>query len=746
VTRDNATALDEDFIKRVQNKDFPRGEQLSDLDDSDLPHDLLVEIFESQVTNRLLDIHARKLRATGDCFYTIGSSGHEGNAVVAAALRVTDPAFLHYRSGSFYIQRSKQLVGQTPVWDLLLSFTARADDPISGGRHKVLGSKLLNTPPQTSTIASHLPKAVGAALSISMADRMGLEMNTPNDAVVICNFGDASSNHASAQSAFNMASWCAFQNLPLPMVFLCEDNGLGISVNTPKGWVERNYGDRPALEYIQCNGLNILDTWEATKQAEYIARTKRKPVFLHMKTVRLMGHAGADAEIAYRSKQAIESSHDDDPLLHSAQLCIESGLLTSRQVIALYQSIDQQISAVGQQVIKRPKIRDASEVMASLVPSGNNTSSNRYPLELLDAEARARLFNKEGSVLEKSHPLGRMINMTLAEIMAEQENVVVFGEDVGKKGGVYHVTARLQEKFGSARVFNTLLDETSILGSAMGFSQNNILPIPEIQFLAYVHNAEDQIRGEAATLSFFSKGQFSNPMVVRIAGLAYQKGFGGHFHNDNSFAVFRDIPGLIIACPSNAADAVAMLRTSVKLAQSEGRVVIFLEPIALYMTRDLHQAGDDGWSAKYPSEHQPMPLGELGIYDQSDNPKLCILTYGNGYYLSRQASEILDKQHGIAIRVVDLRWLAPLNEPTILEAARGFDRVLIVDECRKTGSISEALFTLFIEVGQVPKQLARITAEDSFIPLADAANLVLPSKKTIVDKVNSMLNPGDHHE
>ena len=164
-------------------------------------------------------------------------------------------------------------------------------------------------------------------------------------------------------------------------------------------------------------------------------------------------------------------------------------------------------------------------------------------------------------------------------------NTVIFGEDVGKKGGVYHVTAGLQKNFGSRRVFDSPLDETSILGFSSGFGHNGFVPIPEIQFLAYFHNAEDQIRGEAATLSFFSKGQFTNPMVIRIPGLAYQKGFGGHFHNDNSLAIFRDIPGLILACPSNGSDAVKMLRTATKEAHDKGRIVVFIEPIALYMVR-----------------------------------------------------------------------------------------------------------------------------------------------------------------
>ncbi len=121
---------------------------------------------------------------------------------------------------------------------------------------------------------------------------------------------------------------------------------------------------------------------------------------------------------------------------------------------------------------------------------------------------------------------------------------------MAKKGGVYGVTKGLFERFGPSRVFNTLLDEQTILGLALGTATLGLLPIPEIQYLAYVHNAEDQLRGEASTMRFFSSGAFDNPMIVRIAGLAYQKGFGGHFHNDHSLAVLRDLPGVVLGVPA----------------------------------------------------------------------------------------------------------------------------------------------------------------------------------------------------
>jgi 2-oxoisovalerate dehydrogenase E1 component len=220
-------------------------------------------------------------------------------------------------------------------------------------------------------------------------------------------------------------------------------------------------------------------------------------------------------------------------------------------------------------------------------------------------------------------------------------------------------------------------------------------------------------------------------MVIRIAGLGYQKGFGGHFHNDNSLAVFRDIPGLVLAVPSNGADAVGMLRECVRLALEEQRVVVFVEPIALYMTRDLHAEGDALWTAAYaaPGEARPIRLGELGRH--GDGEDLAIVTYGNGYYLSRQAEKILREQHGLDPRVIDLRWLAPLNEAGLLDAVAGCGRVLVVDECRRTGSQSEALMALFAE--RAPEiETRRIAAEDSFIPLGRAATLTLPSRDSII--------------
>ncbi|MGQ0560024.1 MAG: dehydrogenase E1 component subunit alpha/beta [Sphingosinicella sp.] len=725
---DPAEAVHAKFVAKAGSGQLPR--RTCDVQPAEigLAPETLVELFHSQCVSRQMDRISRRLQARGEGFYTIGSSGHEGNAAVAEALRLTDIAFLHYRSAAFQLHRAKQRPGETPCWDMMLSFTASAEDPISGGRHKVIGSKPLNIPPQTSTIASHLPKAMGAAFSIGLARTLGLdERPLPRDAMVLCSFGDASANHSTAQGAINAAGWAAWQGSPMPIVFLCEDNGIGISVPTPRGWIEQSFSGRAGLTYMRCDGLDLVDTYRGAREASRFARREKKPVFLHMDCVRLYGHAGSDVQSGYLSKVEIEQCEDRDPLLYSAALLVEQNILTAKDALGMYSDVEATLSRLAEQAIATPKLSTPAAVMASLVPPKREAMRANTPTP----EQRETLFARDRGQIDKPQHMARLLSWALADLMLAYPEIIVAGEDVGRKGGVYAVTARLQERFGPARVIDTLLDEQSILGLAIGAAHIGLLAIPEIQFLAYVHNAEDQLRGEAATLSFFSCGRYTNPMIVRIAGLGYQKGFGGHFHNDNSLAVFRDIPGLILACPSNGADAVEMLRECVRLSREEQRVIVFVEPIALYMTRDLHAEGDGLWSSVYgaPGETKPIRLGEPTVHGNGQD--LAIVSYANGYFLSRQAEKILAEEHKLACRVVDLRWLAPLDDVALLEVVSGCERVLIVDECRRTGSQSEALMALFAE--QTPEiPCRRLTADDSFIPLGRAATLTLPSRDSII--------------
>ncbi|MEO1475162.1 MAG: thiamine pyrophosphate-dependent enzyme [Pseudomonadota bacterium] len=730
---DRAELVHEQFLKRVGSGDLPLIERVTDtsLDSADL-----AAIFEAQLMSRQLDRAGRALQSKGEGFYTIGSSGHEGMAAVAAALRPTDMAFLHYRDAAFQIMRAKQLPGQTPLWDILLSFAASADDPISGGRHKVLGSKSLNIPPQTSTIASHLPKAVGAAYGIGLSRRITPEFGGfPDDALVVCSFGDASANHSTAQGAINTAGWTAYQGIPLPLLFVCEDNGIGISTRTPRNWIAERFRSQPGVTYMTCDGLDIVETYETVRSAAAHIRRYRRPVFLHMSCVRLYGHAGSDMQTAYLDKSEIERDEAKDPLLRSASILRSIGSMTTDDMLRAYTSIGDRIDRIAGEVTTRPKLTTPEAIVESIVPPRRDTRPTNEP----DVTARDNLFADDVRAMEQPQHMARLLNWALTDLMLEHHSIVMAGEDIGPKGGVYNVTAKLHKRFGPNRVINTLLDEQSILGLSIGLAQTGYLPIPEIQFLAYLHNAEDQVRGEAATLSFFSGGQYTNPMIIRIAGLAYQRGFGGHFHNDNSLAVLRDIPGVIIACPSNGLDAVHMMRECVRLAREEQRVIAFVEPIALYMTRDLHETGDKAWTHVYPSpgEGLPIKLGDIGQHGRGTD--LAIVTYGNGYYLSRQAERILARDQKIKTRIIDLRWLAPLNEDAILKAIAPCRHVLVVDECRKTGSQSEALMALVTERSKEMPALARLTAEDSFIPLGKGATSTLPSRDSIVDTALNLI-------
>lgn len=727
---DRAAIVHENFLRRVAEGDLPAGAPPA----GPLDSARAVGLYRAQCLSRALDRQSRAMQKAGQGFYTIGSSGHEGMAAVAAALRPTDPAFLHYRDAAFQIARSDQVPGQNPAWDILLSFASSSEDPISGGRHKVLGSKALCIPPQTSTIASHLPKAVGAAYAIGAARRHRPEhADMPDDAIVYCSFGDASANHSTAQGAFNTAQWTSYQSVPLPLLFCCEDNGIGISTKTPKGWIAASFAHRPGLKYFTCDGLDIFDTYRVARAAADYVRSRKKPAFLHIRTVRLYGHAGADMPTTYMPKAEVEAEEANDPLLHSVRLLAEHGALAPEAALAIYNDTNARVVRVADQAVTRPRLQTASDVMESLIPPARSCAPTNGP----DPDRRAEVFGGDLKAQAEPQIMSRLINWTLTDLMLDHGEVVMMGEDVGRKGGVYGVTQKLQARFGPDRMIDTLLDEQSILGLAIGMAQNGFIPMPEIQFLAYLHNAEDQLRGEAATLPFFSNGQYTNPMVLRIAGLGYQKGFGGHFHNDNSVAVLRDIPGLILACPSNGADAAMMLRECVRLAREEQRLVVFLEPIALYPMRDLHAAGDGGWMRTYPAPTERIPFGEVGV--DGDGDDLAIVTFGNGTYLSHQARAALEAA-GIKTRIVDMRWLSPLPKEALTRAVSGAKRILVVDETRHHGGVAEALMAHFHEACDVP--LARTTAHDSFIATGPAYAATMPSKDSIAAAARALMEEG----
>src|SRR3954451_14411124 len=668
----------------------------------------LAQLYDVQLASRHTDLAARWLRSQGKGYYTIGSAGHESNAIVAMATRKTDPALLHYRSGGFYLGRA----GLEGISDILSGVVAATSEPISGGRHKVFGRHDLAIIPQTSTIASHLPRAVGVAFAIDRAAKLKVASPWPADAITICSFGDASANHSVATGAFNSAAYCAYQRLPMPLLFVCEDNGLGISVRTPARWIETSFAGLPHLRYVAVDGDDPLAVGQVSADITDWVRRTRRPAFLHLQTVRYGGHAGTDVETAYRTAAELRADADRDPIIGTAKALVACGWSKS-DLLRRHDEIADQVYKVAPELADAQQLRNADEVMRPL--------AIRQPDEV-EQLARSLAPSSETGDLT----FAQAVNTTLATVLERQPNVLVFGEDVAVKGGVYGVTKGLLAKAGGGRVFDTLLDETSILGLANGTAISGFVPVPEIEYLAYLHNAEDQLRGEAATLSFFSNGQYRNGLVVRVAGYGYQEGFGGHFHNDDALAVLRDIPGLVLASPSRPDDAAAMLTTCVAAAEVDGTVSVFLEPIARYHTQDMFEPGDREWMAPVRiGDH--VPIGRARTY--GDGLDLTIVTCGNGVLLSLRVARRLAGR-GVGVRVVDLRWLSPLPMEDMLRETRATRAVLIADETRASGGWSEGVITALVE-GGITTRIGRVTSKDSFVPLGDAAKLVLLSEDEI---------------
>ncbi len=689
-----------------------------------------LDLLDAQLESRHIDLAARWLRAQGHGFYTIGSAGHESNAAVAAALRPTDPALLHYRSGGFYCARARQVEGIDPVRDILQGMFASVDEPIAGGRHKVFGRHELAIIPQTSTIASHLPRAVGIALTIGRAPKLPATIDWPLDALTVCSFGDASANHSTAVGAINTACHCAHSRLPLPLLLVCEDNGIGISVRTPGGWIEAAYAHRSGLRYVSADGTDPVRVYETARDLAEWVRTERRPAFLHLTTVRFLGHAGSDVEAGYRAPDEVRRDYTRDPIVATARLLVAGGFATTEDILSRSEQIRSRVRDAARAMVGAPQLASAEHVMAPLSPRTPElvaqAASRSAP-----TDARSEWFGRSLPEDEGPLTLAQSIDRSLGDLLMAEPRLLLFGQDVAVKGGVYGVTRGLAAKAGIARVFDTLLDEQAILGLALGAAVSGLVPVPEIQYLAYLHNAEDQLRGEAASLSFFSQGQYRNGMVIRVQGYGYQKGFGGHFHNDNAVGVLRDIPGIVVASPARGADAAAMLRTCVGAAAVDGTVCVFLEPIALYATADLHEPGDGLWLDPYTApaawDQTHVPLGEPRVY--GDGGDLLIVSWANGLHMSLRVARRL-AEDGIDCRVLDLRWLSPLPIDAIAHHADSIGRVLVVDETRASGRVSEGILAGLVDAGY-DGQMARVASADTFIPLGDAALHVLLDEGTI---------------
>src|SRR5687768_5189302 len=344
-------SIDEHFVRAVRERSGSSGTSPTTTDPS-----MLRRLFDAQVQSRHLDFAARWLQKQGKGHYTIGSAGHESNAALGLVARATDPALLHYRSGGFYAARAAVAGTASPVRDVLLSLVSASNDPMSGGRHKVFGHPDLGIIPQTSTIASHLPRAVGLAYSLGLARAIGHESPWPEDAIVVCSFGDASVNHSTAAGAFNAAAYLAHRGIGCPVLFICEDNGIGISTKTPAGWTAAALQALPGIAYRHVDGADPSSLLDVAAESVASVRDSRRPTVLHLDTVRFLGHAGSDAESAYRSPAEIRADQERDPVLATAFTLIDAGVMSPTEVLDSYEAMRQVVMTEAKQVLDEDRL------------------------------------------------------------------------------------------------------------------------------------------------------------------------------------------------------------------------------------------------------------------------------------------------------------------------------------------------------------------------------------------------------
>jgi 2-oxoisovalerate dehydrogenase E1 component len=711
--------------------------------------DDLIRLLDAQMGSRWTDVAARRLHARGLGRALFSSAGHEADAAVSLAARVGDPVFPHHRSGALFLARSLQAGHRDGLVDLALGLVGSGDDPAAGGRRHLIAHPELAIVPQTSTVAGHLPRALGVAWALGRQSGLPVRLRRPlrwrDDSVVIAGFGDAAANHSTATGTINAAAWAAGRQIPVPMLFVCEDNGWGLSTRTPAGWIRSLYQDRPGLEYRYAEGTDPVATLRTAREAVRLARESQVPVLLHLSTVRLGGHTVQDREARYRSEAEIVGDVERDPLAATMRSVVGAGLLTAAELRRRWiQTRDAVGRAVGEAVLRPPSVGDDRGSVPT-VPLRPGPIRDAAIAAAEDAERR-RVFAE--ALPEDAGPLtlSQVLNRTLVDAGATSVHLVVLGQDVARRGGTDGVTDGLRRRLGASRVLDTLLDERVVLGLGLGAGLAGLLPVPEIPQQGFLRSGADQLGGEATALRFVSRGTFRNPLVLRVAGLGRPSGVGGHWPHDTALASLREIPGLVVACPSHPGDAAPMLRTCLAAAEVDGAVVVVIEPAALYHERDLWD-GDGGWCVRYPAPRQweagHVPVGRAGTWGSGTD--LTLVTYGNGLRLSLRVADRL-REEGVDSRVVDLRWLNPLPIEDVVREARMSGRVLIVDEARRSAGVSEAVITELLEAGYSGR-LARVVAEEGPVPPGQEFSSVPLTERDVLDGARALVRrrpAGDH--
>lgn len=687
----------------------------------------LIGIYRTMYLSRRIDDKEIQLKGQNKIFFQISGAGHE--AVLTAAALAMKPKYDWFFP--YYRDRALMLGLGMTAQEMLWGAVGAEVDPNSHARQMPShwGHKDLNVPSQSSCTGSQALHAVGAAEAsyrASISDELkDLVTGFKGDEVVYMSVGDGTTSEGEWWEALSSAC-----TMKLPVIFVVEDNGYAIStpveVNTAGGDISKLVVGFPGLLIQKIDGTDPLASYAAFKAAVEYCRERKGPAFIHAKVIRPYSHSLSDDEKLYRPSEELEADAAIDPIKTYAEFLMTEGIISSENLEALRKEIDDEVNKAADIAIETPQPAPETAYRNVFSPDVDPTDRS-----LFDTEEGAELSGNPGTMVD-------LINRCMHEEMERDASIVVFGEDVADvsreeyidqvkgKGGVFKVTANLQRKFGSARVFNSPLAEANIVGRAVGLSLRGLKPVVEIQFFDYIFPAMHQIRNEVAVMRWRSDGDSKCPMVMRVPVGGYLKG-GAVYHSQSGTTLFAHTPGLRIVYPSNALDANGLLRTSIRCDDP----VMFLEHKHLY--RQVYN------KSAYPGKDFLIPFGKAKKVREGDD--VTIVTFGALVERSNQAAKRLQQQ-GITVDLIDLRTLVPYDWEAIAESVKKTSRVIVAHEdplsygygAEIAARISDELF----EYLDAP--VKRVAATDTFVAYApQVEDFILPQSEDVEKAVLELM-------
>jgi 2-oxoisovalerate dehydrogenase E1 component len=604
-------------------------------------------------TSRRLDDREVTLKRQNRIYFQISGAGHE--AVTAAAGMLLRPG--HDWVYPYYRDRALCLaLGVTP-YEMLLSAVGAAADPASGGRQMPShwSAPKLNIVTSSSPTGTQYVQAVGCA----EASRM---RHSESDELTLVTGGDGSTSEGEFWEALNVA--CLNR---LAILFLIEDNGYAISVplefQTAGGNISALVSGFPHLLREEVDGTDFLASYRTLRQAVQYCRAGNGPALVRARVVRLYSHSLSDDERMYKTAAERAAETARDPVLNFPKFLVDEGILDRHRLQLILHEIDEEIHQATQEALRQDPPSPASALVHLYSDRVDPTS---------DAFDAAPNFTGTPKTMVD------LLNATLAEEMRRNPEIVVFGEDVADcsreenlaevkgKGGVFKVTAGLQTKFGTHRVFNSPLAEASIVGRAIGMATRGLKPVAEVQFFDYIWPAMMQIRDELATIRWRSNGGFAAPVVLRVPIGGYLNG-GAIYHSQCGEVEFTHIPGLRVVMPSTALDACGLLRTAIRSDDP----VLFLEHKRLY--REPYNRSPD------PGPDFTIPFGRAKVVKTGQS--LTIVTYSAVVQKALQAAMQVERTNSdLSIEVIDLRSLAPYDWNAVRASVEKTNRVIVAHE------------------------------------------------------------------